>query len=358
MINRKMPLIKIDNREIEVTEGTVLIEAARQNGVAIPSLCHSNGLPHFSSCMVCMVREVKSDRFIPSCSIKIEEGMEIDASGEEVLKLRREALSMLLSEHRAECEAPCRLVCPSGLNIPLFNRLISSGRIKEARDQAFREMGNPSEACLACPRYCEKACRRKVIDQPVAISDMVIFLTSPAAGDARQPADATAGGTKPKRSERRFNSTLGKTDEAEKREWLRECPPGSVRHQHPSSEKESVDEAAACMHCDCRASEECQLRELCDSHEIKNPRNKKTAYPIRKIISGEQKVIFEHAKCIKCGLCVRVNDGRTNDPSLCFTGRGFSTILSEPITFSLDDIPGKDIDKAIDICPTGALTRK
>jgi NADH dehydrogenase/NADH:ubiquinone oxidoreductase subunit G len=51
-------------------------------------------------------------------------------------------------------------------------------------------------------------------------------------------------------------------------------------------------------------------------------------------------------------------DGKTNDPSLCFTGRGFMSIISEPLDYSFNDISGKDIDKAIDICPTGALTRK
>ncbi|MBA7582912.1 hypothetical protein ES708_24850 [subsurface metagenome] len=92
--------------------------------------------------------------------------------------------------------------------------------------------------------------------------------------------------------------------------------------------------------------------------ELKNPGDKFSAFPIEKKADFLNKVIFEQTKCIKCGLCVRVMDNKTNDPSLCFTGRGFLSIISEPLDYSFKDISGKDIDKAIDICPTGALTGK
>ncbi len=352
LTNKEMAVIKIDNRKIEVAGGTKLIEAARDNGIFIPSLCYSSSLPHFSSCMVCIVKDIKTGKYIPSCSASVTDGMEIDTTGNDVIKLRRDSLAMLLAEHRAECEAPCRLVCPAGLNIPLFNRLVSSGKIDEARELAKREMGNPTAACRSCPRYCEKACRRKMIDQSVSISSIVIFLSEDKAdGDAVKDARL-------KRGERRFNSTLGKISDDEKQEWIKECPDELKRIKEPASESECAGEAASCMHCDCRASEECSLRTLCNDENIQNPRVKKTAYPIRKLSDTEGRVIFEHAKCIKCGLCVRVTEKQTNEPSLCFKGRGFETILSEPLTFSLDDLPGRDIDKAIEICPTGALTRK
>jgi len=55
LINKEMVNLRIDNKEIEVPAGTSLIEAARQNGVYIPSLCYNSDLPHYSSCMVCVV---------------------------------------------------------------------------------------------------------------------------------------------------------------------------------------------------------------------------------------------------------------------------------------------------------------
>ena len=124
--------------------------------------------------MVCVVRDVKADKFIPSCAALAEQGMEIEATGGDVIKLRRDALSMLLSEHRAECEAPCRFVCPAGLNIPVLNRFLAASEIDKGGELAFLDMGLPASTCRLCPGYCENACRRKMIDHKIAISALVI----------------------------------------------------------------------------------------------------------------------------------------------------------------------------------------
>ena len=126
--------IRIDNTEVEVNEGQTILDAARVAGIAIPTMCHLDGLEHYSSCMVCMVRDTKRDNFIPSCTALAQDGMDIDASGEEVINLRHKAVTLLLSEHRAECEAQCRIVCPKGYNIPLMNRHLEAGQFGEAAE--------------------------------------------------------------------------------------------------------------------------------------------------------------------------------------------------------------------------------
>ena len=83
-------------------------------------------IPHYSSCMVCMVKDKRTGNFLPSCSALVQDGMDIDISGEDVVIIKKEAVELLLSEHRAECEAPCRVVCPAGYNIPLMNRFLSA----------------------------------------------------------------------------------------------------------------------------------------------------------------------------------------------------------------------------------------
>jgi ferredoxin len=507
-----MATIKIDNREIVVEAGSRLIEVARENGIEIPSLCYDGKLPHYSSCLVCMVKDLKTNKYIPSCSVTVEDGMIIDCSGDEVVRLRREALSMLLSEHRAECEAPCRLVCPVGLDIPKLNRLIADGEIEQAGELAYQEMGLPASICQICPAYCENACRRKMIDHKIAIATLVgnssaefksdrvskgekkgkkvaiigggatgliaahflsldghqceIFEISALPGgsivaelksremplsntekeierllasgiiinynvtvnnkyisdilidkfdaavittseiDGFKDAEISPSylltkgdsiilngkyifllntkGTEKQQivrsvgiakkaalgissfldtgeisiPEKRFNSVIGKIEDLEKTEWLKECADNHERYELPSDKKESLAEASNCLHCDCRASTDCRLRDLCNELNIKNPAGKSTGFPIEKKMENSSGIIFEHAKCIKCGLCVRVMDNGTNDPSLCFTGRGFITIISEPVTYGFDDFSTKEIDKAIDICPTGALTRR
>ena len=95
--------IKVNGNEVEVTGRRVLIEELRELGLQIPSLCYSPDAEHQASCMVCMVKDVKSGQMIPSCSTFPQEGMEIDAASEEVVELRKMGIELLLSAHGARC---------------------------------------------------------------------------------------------------------------------------------------------------------------------------------------------------------------------------------------------------------------
>jgi hypothetical protein len=164
-----MVRIKFDNKDFEVREGSSVLNAAREAGFSIPTLCYRDGLPHYTSCMVCMVRDNKAKSFFASCSVYVQEGMDLDLSSDDVVSLRRKSLELLLSEHRAECEAPCRMVCPSGYNIPLFNRYLTAKDPGSALHLTLSEVESGDIACVNCAGYCENACRRKKIDIPVSI---------------------------------------------------------------------------------------------------------------------------------------------------------------------------------------------
>lgn len=341
--------LKIDNSIIKVKEGTTVLEAARMNGINIPSLCYRSDLPHYTSCMVCMVRDLGSGKFIPSCSAKASQHMEIDASGPEVQKLRKEALSLLLSEHRAECEAPCTNVCPAGYNIPEINRHLARKDFGAAYDEIRDSIKDHGFACESCPAPCEKACRRKMMDSTISIRQLLIFLNKQ---------NNTGGSIKTFKGFEKvksFNSVIGRIEEAEKAEWLKECARGKARYTNPASQEEVADEAASCLHCDCRAKDNCSLRAYCEEYEIKNPVRLRTGPPIEKKINSKSGLVFENAKCIKCGLCVRISTDSTKNPALCFTGRGFMTLISEPVSYGFDDIGHDNIIKAVEVCPTGAL---
>ncbi|HOD82931.1 MAG TPA: 2Fe-2S iron-sulfur cluster-binding protein, partial [Phycisphaerae bacterium] len=51
-----MPRLTIDNQEVEVPAGATVLDAARQLGIDIPTLCHMPGMPPATSCMVCVVK--------------------------------------------------------------------------------------------------------------------------------------------------------------------------------------------------------------------------------------------------------------------------------------------------------------
>jgi NADH dehydrogenase/NADH:ubiquinone oxidoreductase subunit G len=99
--------IIINNKQIEVSEGEKIIEAARRNDIEIPALCYAPGYRHQSSCMVCVVKNCKTGQIIPACSTIVAEGMEIETDNEEIKQLRTMSLELLLSDHIATCRPPC-----------------------------------------------------------------------------------------------------------------------------------------------------------------------------------------------------------------------------------------------------------
>ena len=161
--------LTIDNTAIEVTEGTTVLQAAAALGIAIPAMCYLEGHTCHPSCMVCMVKDANKGNFFASCAMPVTEGMNIIATSDEVSDLRREALELLLSDHVGDCEAPCTLTCPAGMDIPLMNRLIANGEFKKSLQVVREEIALPLILGYICPAPCEKACRRKPIDGAVSI---------------------------------------------------------------------------------------------------------------------------------------------------------------------------------------------
>lgn len=341
--------IRLNNIIVEAREGETVLAAATREGYSIPTLCHKDGVPHYTSCMVCMVKENGSGNFIPSCSSLVRENMDIDVTGAEVIQLRKKALELLLSEHRAECEAPCRIVCPAGYNIPLMNRLLSAGDYENAKKLSQKQLNTSEIWCFHCAGYCENACRRKKIDIPVSIKNLQIFVSGKSESDLKDP-------VKPQKEKRGFMSLTGKLEESELREWLKESVEGINRHRETDVLKTAGEEASSCMHCDCRASNDCRLRELGDLMEMKDPRGKIVNAPAAKKINSQTNLIFENAKCIKCGLCVRICEDKADEPALCFINRGFISIISEPIAVDFNDILKSRTAECIEVCPTGALS--
>jgi len=103
MTREKKVSITIDNRKVEAKAGLTILQAAREAGVDIPSLCALEHLPSYGACRLCVV-EVDGIRGFPtSCTTPVEEDMVIRTDTAEVRTLRQEVLKLLLSEHPASC---------------------------------------------------------------------------------------------------------------------------------------------------------------------------------------------------------------------------------------------------------------
>jgi len=136
--------IFVNGKKLEVSGQRLLIEELREAGYDIPSLCYAADARHEPSCMVCMVRNEDTDQMLPSCAIYPSEGMRIDATSDEVTSLRRMSLELLLSDHRADCEAPCTLVCPAGIDVAKVINYYDEGRLADAKALLLSNLSNPS----------------------------------------------------------------------------------------------------------------------------------------------------------------------------------------------------------------------
>ncbi len=163
--------LRIDNQEVTVPDGSTILDAARKLGIDIPTFCFNKDLPSLTSCYVCVVKDIKTGRFLPSCSVPAKANMEIDAGSDEVRDMRRTALELLLSEHTGDCEAPCTLACPAHARVEEYVQAGRRGDLLEALKIAKERIPLPLSIGRVCPRFCEKACRRQVLDNPVAIND-------------------------------------------------------------------------------------------------------------------------------------------------------------------------------------------
>lgn len=164
-----MTELNINNKTYTAEPNETILSVAQRADIHIPTMCWVKEFGPSTSCMVCMVQDMRNGKMLTSCSAKAEQGMEIETDNAEVLDMRKSALELLLSEHQGDCEAPCQRVCPAEMNIPLMNRLIATGKLEEALKNITETIALPSILGYICPAPCEKACRRKDIDEPVSI---------------------------------------------------------------------------------------------------------------------------------------------------------------------------------------------
>ena len=149
-----MVQIKINGHETIVEEGISVLNAAKIAGFTVPSMCYNEELGHFTSCMLCLVKDGVDGRLFPSCSVTATDGMTIITDDEEIREARQTGLELLLSEHVGDCQGPCQVACPAHMDIPQMNRLIAAGKFKEALRLVKQDIALPSVLGRICPAPC------------------------------------------------------------------------------------------------------------------------------------------------------------------------------------------------------------
>ncbi len=97
--------LKINGQDVEVEKGTTILDAAKQVGVYIPTLCYHPYLPLEEACRICVVEEMRSgwSTLVAACVYPVRNGMVIETDSEMVLDSRKTIMELLLSNHPNDC---------------------------------------------------------------------------------------------------------------------------------------------------------------------------------------------------------------------------------------------------------------
>ena len=99
-----MPTLTIDGIEVEAPEGATVLDAARQAGVRIPTLCYLEGVQAIGACRVCLVEVEGAKTLVPSCVTPATDGMAVHTTSRRVRQARRTVVELLLSDHEGDCQ--------------------------------------------------------------------------------------------------------------------------------------------------------------------------------------------------------------------------------------------------------------
>lgn len=158
----KLIKLTIDGIEIQVPEGTTILEAAKEAGIDIPTLCFLKEINEVGDCRMCIV-EVEGRRgFATSCIQKVQEGMVVHTNTPDILEARHVILDLIISNHAKEC-----LTCTRSGNCELqalatkFNILnveFPGERAEHKIDDLSPSIVRDFNKCILC-RRCVAACK-------------------------------------------------------------------------------------------------------------------------------------------------------------------------------------------------------
>jgi formate dehydrogenase major subunit len=171
--------VTVNGQEMEVYDDLTILQSLIQEDVNIPHLCYDIRLERsYGNCGLCVVElgEGEDKREVKACQTPIKEGMVITTNSAKLKNYRRIRLEQLLSDHNADCKAPCVNACPANVDIQKYMRFAQSGNFLEALQTIKQNNPFPVVCGRVCPHPCEAECRRNLVDKPVAINYVKRFL--------------------------------------------------------------------------------------------------------------------------------------------------------------------------------------
>ncbi len=153
--------LTIDGQQMSVPPETTILEAAREIGINIPTLCYHPALSLEGACRVCIVEVEGMRNFVPSCATKVCQGMKIKTASPEIRKARRDLVELILDNHPRECQTcerdgNCELQTLA-YSLGVRERLFEGKRKRHALECSSPAVIRDSEKCILC-RRCVRVC--------------------------------------------------------------------------------------------------------------------------------------------------------------------------------------------------------
>ncbi len=153
--------LTVDGKETAVEPGTTILEAARQLGIRIPSLCYHPNLCPTASCGICVIEIAGISGLKRSCCTPAENGMKVTTNSRTLRSLRKTLVELILSNHASECptcvaNGRCELqdlANAMGVDFNRFQRIVADKPVDESSPAVHRD----PKKCIACGR-CVTVC--------------------------------------------------------------------------------------------------------------------------------------------------------------------------------------------------------
>lgn len=164
--------LTIDGQAVQVTEGTTVLEAARNLGCFIPTLCHDEELSSAGACRLCVVEINGAQKLEASCVTMVREGMVVETASPRVIAARQTILELLLANHPQDC-----MTCDKFGDCKLAEYAYYYGVRKSSFADGERRVSELDESsplilrdtnkcilCGKCVRVCDEIQGRHIID--------------------------------------------------------------------------------------------------------------------------------------------------------------------------------------------------
>lgn len=155
--------LTINDRLISAREEETILEAARDAGIRIPTLCYLEGVSEVGACRLCLVEIAGSNKLQPACVTQVAEGIEVSTNTPRLQQYRRTIVEMLFAEGNHICS-----VCVANGNCELQDLAIETGmthvrleyqspdRHVDVSHDRFGIDHNRCVLCTRCVRVCDE----------------------------------------------------------------------------------------------------------------------------------------------------------------------------------------------------------